>query len=219
MLNNIHHGDCGPWLRNLPDNSADACITDPPYGIGFDYGAKHDDDPTDYIEWLWPLLVECERIVRPGGAIMAAAVRHAHTKLRRVGPQAVAPVCCSQELRANAQVADAILLRSRRGVVERRRVTVLCRHGQPGFSHGGHNPAGSEETQRFRQRPPVPSAAASGPPCREPVGSRGGTVLDPFVGSGTTAVAAVQTGRSFLAAEKDADVSAPWPTSACSTCC
>lgn len=31
----LHHGDCLDVLRELPDNSVDAVITDPPYGIAF----------------------------------------------------------------------------------------------------------------------------------------------------------------------------------------
>jgi len=30
----IHHGDCLAWLRSLPDDSIDAVVTDPPYGLG-----------------------------------------------------------------------------------------------------------------------------------------------------------------------------------------
>lgn len=29
------HGDCREMLRSLPEASVDACVTDPPYGIGF----------------------------------------------------------------------------------------------------------------------------------------------------------------------------------------
>ena len=31
----LHHGDCLDVMRTLPDNSVDAVVTDPPYGIGF----------------------------------------------------------------------------------------------------------------------------------------------------------------------------------------
>jgi site-specific DNA-methyltransferase (adenine-specific) len=33
----------------------------------------------------------------------------------------------------------------------------------------------------------------------------GGTVLDPFLGSGTTGIAAVQEGMTFIGCEQDAD--------------
>jgi DNA modification methylase len=31
----LHHGDCLDILRQLPDNSVDAVVTDPPYGLEF----------------------------------------------------------------------------------------------------------------------------------------------------------------------------------------
>jgi len=31
----VYHGDCRDVMRQLPDNSVDAVVTDPPYGIGF----------------------------------------------------------------------------------------------------------------------------------------------------------------------------------------
>ena len=33
----VHHGDCIEWLRTLPADSLDGCVTDPPYGLGRDY--------------------------------------------------------------------------------------------------------------------------------------------------------------------------------------
>lgn len=32
---NLLHGDCLEKLKELPDNSVDSIVTDPPYGIGF----------------------------------------------------------------------------------------------------------------------------------------------------------------------------------------
>lgn len=35
MTWSLHHGDCIEWLRSLPDNSVDSCVSDPPYLIDF----------------------------------------------------------------------------------------------------------------------------------------------------------------------------------------
>jgi DNA modification methylase len=64
----IYHGDC---LRILESAApfAEVCCTDPPYNVGKDYGAGHDDqmDPLDYKQWCgeWFHLVRhlCKRIV------------------------------------------------------------------------------------------------------------------------------------------------------------
>jgi site-specific DNA-methyltransferase (adenine-specific) len=40
-LDKIYCGDCKELLKNIPDNSIDLVVTDPPYGIGF-MGKKFD---------------------------------------------------------------------------------------------------------------------------------------------------------------------------------
>lgn len=34
MINQVHQGDCLEVLKTIPDNSVDACVADPPYGLG-----------------------------------------------------------------------------------------------------------------------------------------------------------------------------------------
>ncbi len=34
-LATVHHGNCLDVLRRMPDNSVDAVVTDPPYGLEF----------------------------------------------------------------------------------------------------------------------------------------------------------------------------------------
>jgi site-specific DNA-methyltransferase (adenine-specific) len=40
---NLILGDCIDVLRHLPDKSIDCIVTDPPYGVGFNFGAYKDD--------------------------------------------------------------------------------------------------------------------------------------------------------------------------------
>ncbi len=35
-LNKIHNMDCLEFMKTVPDNFYDLCLTDPPYGIGMD---------------------------------------------------------------------------------------------------------------------------------------------------------------------------------------
>jgi len=59
------HGDCLDVLRELPANSVDAIVTDPPYGLGF-MGKAWDDLPPGE-EWA----KLCLAVLKPGGHLLA----------------------------------------------------------------------------------------------------------------------------------------------------
>ena len=61
----IHHGDCIEVMSQMPPESVDAIVTDPPYGLGF-MGKKWDDLPPSR-EWA----EACFRVLKPGGHIAA----------------------------------------------------------------------------------------------------------------------------------------------------
>ena len=65
MKFNILHGDNRDTLKTLADNSIDAIVTDPPYGI--DFLGKDWDANTGALETYQ----ECLRVLKPGGYILA----------------------------------------------------------------------------------------------------------------------------------------------------
>jgi DNA modification methylase len=96
----VYHGDCIEVMRQLPDNSVDAVVTDPPYGLGFmgkdwdSVGAlasrpasaeKHDNayprtgkgkaavtfDGNGFQLWFTEVATEALRILKPGGHLLA----------------------------------------------------------------------------------------------------------------------------------------------------
>jgi DNA modification methylase len=72
-LNKIHQGDCLQVLKELPDNSVDTLITDPPYGLSF-MGKKWDYDVPSIEVWK-----EVLRVLKPGAtALIFAGSRTQH---------------------------------------------------------------------------------------------------------------------------------------------
>ena len=60
-------GDCLDRLKDLEDNSIDAIVTDPPYGLSF-MGKKWDYDVPSVDIWK-----ECLRVLKPGGYLLSFA--------------------------------------------------------------------------------------------------------------------------------------------------
>ena len=92
--NKIYQGDCIEELKKLPDNSVDAIITDPPYGIGFMGKTWDKYDPTvnkgsfkvgtgthpqgyvaidrnAFYDFSFKWAVECLRVLKPGGFLLS----------------------------------------------------------------------------------------------------------------------------------------------------
>jgi site-specific DNA-methyltransferase (adenine-specific) len=61
----LHLGDCLDVMARIPDNSIDAIVTDPPYGLGF-MGKAWDALPPG-IDWA----EQCLRVLKPGGHVLA----------------------------------------------------------------------------------------------------------------------------------------------------
>ena len=80
-MNNINLmlGNCLERMRELPDNSVDAIVTDPPYGLSF-MGKKWDYDVPSVEIWA-----ECLRVLKPGGHLLAfAGTRTQHRMAVRI---------------------------------------------------------------------------------------------------------------------------------------
>lgn len=69
------HADCLKAMKEMPDNSVDAIVTDPPYGLSF-MGKKWDYDVPSVEVW-----VECLRVLKHGGHLLAFAGSRTYHRL------------------------------------------------------------------------------------------------------------------------------------------
>ena len=228
----LHQGDCLPWLRTLPSDSVDACVTDMPYGptaCAWDAAVPLED-------W-WR---EARRVVRPRGAILTTAQQPFTTALINSN---FAGFCYTwvwdkgfaanfvQASRMPLRVTEDIVVFSRDGKMPAYFPQKTARDAP--IKKGGNRqsqaipisgPAAralSASEKIYTDKHPTTLLSYSvrenrgDHPTQKPVSlfayliqtyvPLGGTVLDPFMGSGTTAVAAVQTGRGWIGAEKRPD--------------
>ena len=185
----LYLADCLEVMRGMPDRSVDAVVTDPPYNLGIDYGALTDDRKDNYEEWCEDWFFELERLCRETIAI-SCGVANLAMWCRIKPPKWV--LCWHKSFSVS--------------------------HGPFGFSNWEpvliYGSTGRHDRQSdYLHATFVKERGLEGHPCPKPImwakgivsiiSSAGATVLDPFMGSGTTGVACVQTGRNFIGIEID----------------
>jgi DNA modification methylase len=201
----VECGDCLDVLPALPAESFDALVTDPPFGIGFAYGAGREEtaDPESYWRWLRPRYEAALRLVKPGGFV---AVWQTQRYFRHLwdwfGDGIHVYAACKNFVQMRPTPVnygyDPVVLLYKAGA--------RLSPGNPPRSVDFYvaNTAGvvSDRTRAEKAHPcPRPLDQV-----RELVRNfvvEGGTVLDPFCGSGTTGVACLGLGRRFVGVEID----------------
>jgi site-specific DNA-methyltransferase (adenine-specific) len=178
----VECGDCLALLSALPDACVDAVITDPPYNVGFEYRGTND-RRINYEPWCAAWLAECRRVVA-GPIAVSCGTKNMAMWCRIREPHWVLcwwkPACMG-----NSPVG-------------------AC-NWEPVLLYGKSHRCESCDVVRA---PIKPSELLRGHPCPKPLAwalgltealtLSGQTVLDPFVGSGTTGVACLRTGRRFI---------------------
>lgn len=192
------HADCSHVLARLP--MVDAVITDPPYGINFDR-ADWDDSPNGYGEWLWAILERAERACNPGSPIF---VFQASPNIRRFVEW------FPREWRI--YVAAKNFVQMRPTAMQYAYDPVICwwtngvayTAGTANRDYYIANTAGViSNPENIQRKHPTPKAVDQMVRMVDQWVRPGGIVLDLFMGSGTTGVACVHTGRQFIGVEID----------------
>jgi site-specific DNA-methyltransferase (adenine-specific)/modification methylase len=207
----LHLGDCLEFMRTLPDKSVDAVITDPPYRTLLS-GKSTIDKPLmhklEKHDWNLPdkaWIIELERIMKVGATYYVFCgfedVSFLKHDFRAAGLRTLnnliwiksnpIPSFTKKVYRNSAEMAVFGSKQTIKYFRERKQQDLLGVYYYPVV-------AGKERTDHPTQKPIKIITEWILDTTRE-----GDTVLDPFMGSGTTGVACVQTGRNFIGCEID----------------
>lgn len=214
-LNRIYQRDCIEGMRELPDESVDLVIADPPYGI--DFRSNHRkytelkttggiaNDGKDNTEFLSEVIAELARTMRGGTHI------YWFTRWDRVPIQQ--PI-----LERHFQVKNALVWMKNNwsmgdlfGAYAGQYETILfAQKGRRELNEVDGRKRHSDILQFDRVSPNKLRHSHEKPIeliefLIRKSSSVGETILDPFSGSGTVSEAAAKLGRSFIAFELDGD--------------
>jgi len=191
----VIHGDCLQVLPTLPAQSVDFVLTDPPYLVRYQDRSGRSIANDDRSSQVLDAFADLYRVLKPdtfcvsfyGWNSVAASVDAWH----RAGFRAVGHLVWHKQYA------------SRRGFLcarhEQAYLLVKGRPAQPRDPLDDVRPW--QYTGNVRQ--PTEKAVTILTPLVQSFCPRGGTVLDPFAGSGSTLVAAALTGRRGLGIELD----------------
>lgn len=194
FLNKIICGDCLEVMKDIPDKSVDLVLTDPPYGIGEarnrnktrsclaiakDYGESNWDDSIPSKEYFKERLRVSKNQIIFGGNYF---IEHLYNS--------PCWIVWDKDNGASDFADCELAWTSFKSAVRK------YKYKWQGMLQENMK----EKEQRFH-------------PTQKPIGlfewildnysERGMTILDPFLGSGTTAIAAHNTGRFFIGVEKE----------------
>lgn len=228
--NMIYNENCLEALKRIPDESVDAIITDPPYGIAKEksfkdksHGAfkaldsKWDifDSKEAYVNFSREWLKECERILKPDGNI---AVWGSRVSIFDIQPimESLFPKFLDMLTWIKR---DSPPNMTRRGMAPSTEFCLIYTKAEKGwtFNHDDikkynngkqmRNYVDIQRTMNNQERTghPTQKKIETQKLLVEMLSNEGEMVLDPFAGSGTLPMACIETERNFLCFELNKD--------------
>lgn len=232
MLNKIHLGDCLEVMKDISDGSIDCVVTSPPYWKGFEYEAYFN-SYQQYLNWCKLWLKETKRILKPNGTFFLNVINDSEITIRAFEIMNIATLELMYKLhdtiiwyRYNQQPAN-----TKRQLTNQCEYIFMLKHTSANtelnkneaYSKNKHIfktknvgnvweipfNSGKQNISGFGRKETKSKWGHSGFPLEIPETcillstNEGDTVLDMFIGSGTTAVACINTKRNYIGIEKD----------------
>lgn len=227
--NNIYNMNCIDGMRLMDENSVDFIVTSPPYNVGKDYGKEYNDSEalTTYLDFLHTTFKECYRVLKSGGRIainVANTGRKPYIPLSsyinimmiELGFKCRGEIIWDKGASVGASCAWGSW-RSPSNPSLRDVHEYILIYSKDNYKHKGNKDNATISAEDFTEftksiwKMNTASAKKIGHPAPFPTTLperlinlytfKDDVVLDPFMGSGTTAVACVENHRKYIGFE------------------
>lgn len=229
-INQILNGDCLKLFKSIPNDSVDCVFADPPFNLNKKYNSHVDNLlDTEYLEWCKLWINECLRVLKDNGFIFLhnipkwltfyanflnykSVFRHWISWDAMTAPMGKTLQPAHYGILFYSKTNDRSKFKEIRYPHKRDRKGVLIKDygGKKNILHP-FGPLCSDvwtDIHRIRH-----SKYRDEHPCQLPIHlleriilmgtEENDIILDPFIGTGTTALAAKRLGRNFIGFEKD----------------
>lgn len=225
-INVIYNEDCIVGMQSIPSDCIDLIVTSPPYNIGIEYDSYNDKlDWDEYYNWCGDWMKEIHRILKPDGKLCLnhylsfgkaerrlSPIMDLNTQAKDIGFKHHAIVLWMDEHRIkytawgswlsasapyiNCPVEGILILYKNRWKKDKKGISTISKEEFIEACSGV-----------WRIRPEMKEYTKANFPVELPkrcinlLTYKNDIVLDPFMGAGTTAIAAIETGRNYIGFE------------------
>ena len=226
FLNKIICGDCIEVLSKVEKPFADLIFADPPFNIGYKYDKYHDKVKSkNYIAWTKDWMAVCKKVLKPHGSFYIAIGDEYAANVKVIADELglfmrnwlIWHYTFGQQLKrkfARSHTHIFYFVKDKNHFTFNNQAVRIPSDRQLVYNDKRANPAGKMPDDVWDEYPRVCGTfreRTGWHPCQMPesllkriiaVSSNAGDcVLDPFSGSGTTAVTAAQSGRNYVGVE------------------
>lgn len=190
----LHNADCLEILRNMPDQSVDHVITDPPYDAMTHEGAVLD-KPIDFAPLADAEMLVGELLRVSRGWVILFCSLEMLGEFKRISGKAWIRAGFWDRISNMPQMTGDRPAQAGEGVA------IMHNTGKKKWNGGGKAAKWAHLVERGQKEHPTQKPVKLLREIVEQFTCPGETILDPFMGSGTTGVAALERDRSFIGVE------------------
>ena len=195
------HGDCFELLKDIPDESVDMILTDPPYGMNFQSShrkTKYEKIKGDSnLDWLDDFVNEIYRVSKPNTAHYVFCSFHHIDKFKQAIEKKFKVKNILTWVKNNTSMGDL------KGDFAPKTEFIIFFHKGRRLINGKRDPNVLEFKKTRNELHPTQKPVDMTEYLIGKFSDEGDVILDPFMGSGTTAIACLNTNRNFIGFELD----------------